>query len=166
MAIRDYSGLGLNGKIPMTFMEMSEAQPLIALVGQGTRGFYCYRSENPSSEGSQAAKLWTAIYKWSHNGEEKWADNRLTITFKAILTAALKQAAADVGWDKVNNESIYTALTELTTIDTWGNTNGFGFGLDKRMGISSMKMVQFTGTDTVAVGDPITLPRVFEGIDK
>jgi hypothetical protein len=165
LAIRDFSGLGLNGKLPFSFMEMVESAPLISLVGQGTKGFYGYRSEDPSTDGSQASQLWSTIWKWAHN-EDKWSDNRITITFKAALTAAVKQAAQDVGWDKINSQAIYAALNKLTVIDTWGNMKDFGFGPDKRIGVSYTKMGQYTGTSVVSVSDYIPLPRVFEGVDK
>jgi ABC-type branched-subunit amino acid transport system substrate-binding protein len=165
LAVRDFSSLGLNGKIPFTFSEMTESQVLTSLAGQGTKGFYQYRSENPYSENSQAAQLWSAIWKWARN-EEKWSDNRISITYKVVFTAAVKQAAADAGWQKVDNNSIYEALNKLTSIDTLGNLQSFGYGPQKRLGVSAIKMTQYTGTGTVSVSDPITLPRVFEGIDK
>ena len=165
LAIRDFSGLGLKGEISFSFTEMCEAQPLIALVGQNASGFYLYRSEDPSSDGSQAAKLWSDINKWS-KGEEQWSDNRINITLKAVVAAAVRQAAADVGADKINNEAIFTALTKLTAIDTWGNMKEFGFSPEKRLGVSYIKMAQFTDTGTVSASEHFALPRVFEGIDK
>jgi ABC-type branched-subunit amino acid transport system substrate-binding protein len=165
LAIRDFGGLGLTGKIPFSFMEFVESAPLITLIGPGAKGYYQYRSEDPSTDGSQAAKLWSTIRKWAKN-DDKWSDNRITITFKAALTAAVKQAAADVSWQKIDSEAIYNALNKLTVIDTWGNMKDFGYGPTKRIGPTYTKMVQYTADSVVAASDPIALPRVFEGIDK
>ena len=57
-------------------------------------------------------------------------------------------------------------LNKLTTIDTWGNMPGFGYGTDKRVGVSTMKIAQFTKDGTVAVSELIELPRTFEGVDQ
>ncbi len=165
LAIRDFGGLGLIGKIPFSFMENVESAPLLGLVGQGTRGFYQYRSEDPSTDGGEAAKLWSAIHKWAKN-EDKWSDNRVTITFKAALTAAVKQALKDTGGQNIDGEAIYQALNKLSVIDTWGNMKDFGYGPARRVGATYTRMVQYNGTAAVSASEPILLPRIFEGIDK
>lgn len=162
VAIRDFRGLGLADKIPLCFMEYTEPKGVLDIVGEGAEGFYGYRSESPYSEGAEAAELYTEIWQWA-TGEDKWADNRLLITMKAVLTSAVKQAIEDVGWDNLNSEAIYNALDKLAEIDTWGNQKGFGFGPDRRVGVSAIKIVCYTKTGTVSASDWIELPRIFEG---
>jgi hypothetical protein len=71
----------------------------------------------------------------------------------------------EVGWENLDSAAIYDALNSLEVIDTWGNTDGFGFGADRRVGVSTMKIARFTEDGTVSFTDPIELPRTFEGID-
>jgi len=165
VAIRDFLGLGLGGKIPFCFNEYVESEVLLEMVGQGATGFYVYRSETPYSDGSQAAELYTKIWERA-TGEDKWSDNRLLITLKAAITAAVRKAVADVGWENLDSAAVYDALNGLSEIDTWGNNDGFGYGPTRRVGVSTMKIARFTKDGTVAVSEPITLPRTFEGVDK
>jgi hypothetical protein len=147
------------------FMEWTESDKLVELVGEDAEGFYQYRSESPASEGAEASELWSNI--WEENtGDDRWCDNRLTINIKAVLTAAVKKAIADVGADNINGETLYNALITLDDIDTMGNLGGLGYSDTRRMGVSTMKISKYTKTETVAVSDWITLPRIFEGIDK
>ncbi len=163
--IRDFRGLGLMDKIKPVFMEWTESDKLIELVGDQAEGFYQCRSESPASENSEASKLWSQIWK-AGSGKDRWCDNRLTINVKAVLTAAVKQAVADVGADKISGETLYNAMIKLTEVDTAGNVGGLGFSDTRRMGVSTMKLSQYTKTGTKAMSDWITLPRIFEGIDK
>jgi len=161
VAIRDFLGLGMAG-IPFCFNEYVEPEVLLDLAGEATEGFYSYRSESPYADGAPAAELYTKIWKWA-TGEEKTADNRITITLKAVITAAIKQAVADVGWDKLDREAFNSAVDKLSSIDTWGNTQNLSFGPDKRVGVSSIKIGRFTKGERVSVSDWIDLPRTFEG---
>jgi len=165
VAIRDFLGLGLGGKIPFCFNEYVIPDGLLAMVGEGAQGFYVYRSETPYSDGSEAAELYSKIWDWA-TGEDTWSDNRLIITLKAAITAAVKKAVAEVGWENLDSAAIYDALNGLTEIDTWGNSHGFGYGLDRRVGVGTMKISRFTRDGTEAVSDIIELPRTFEGIDQ
>jgi ABC-type branched-subunit amino acid transport system substrate-binding protein len=164
VAIRDYYGLGMAGT-PMSFMEYVEPKALLEMAGEGAAGFYAYRSESPYSEGSDAAKLFSDIWKWA-DGSDKWSDNRITLTVMSTIEAAVMKAADDVGWDNLDSEAVYQALNSLTEIDTMGNTYNFGFGPSRRVGNTSMKMIQFTADGTIASSDIIVLPRTFVGIDK
>ncbi len=161
LAVRDFLGLGLGGTIPFCFNEYVISDELLRMVGEGAQGFYIYRSETPYSDGSEAADLHSRIWKWA-TGEDKWSDNRLSVSFKAAITAAVKQAVADVGWDDLDSAAIYDALNTLGEIDTWGNSQGFGFGPTRRVGVATMKIARFTADGTVAVSGFITLPRTFE----
>jgi len=163
--IRDFRGLGLMDKIKPVFMEWTESDKLVELVGDQAEGFYQCRSESPASEGSEAAKLWSTIWK-AGSGKDRWCDNRLTTNIKYVLTAAVNKAIADVGADKISGEVLYNTLTKLTDIDTRGNLGGLGYSDTRRMGVSTMKISQYTKDNTKAMSDWITLPRIFEGIDK
>lgn len=165
-AIGAYHGLGLTGQIPLAFNEYVVADQLLEMVGQGAQGFNIYRSEVPYSDGSAAADLYTEIMEWAGEPEGTWSDNRLVMTFKSVLTAAVEKAVADVGWDDLDSAAIYDALNSLTVIDTDGNAVGFGYGPDRRVGVSKIRIARFTADGTVSVSDPIELPRTFEGIDK
>jgi len=162
LAIRDFLGLGLAGKIQLAFCEYTEAHVLLPVVGEAAEGFYEIHGESAYSDGSDAAKAYSEIWKWA-TGEDKWSDNRLGMTIKAVITAAIEQAVADVGWENMDGLAIYNALNKLNNIDTGGNTQDFGYGPDKRVGVSTMKMKQYTKTGTVSVSDWITIPRIFEG---
>jgi hypothetical protein len=165
MAIRDWNQLSMSSKVPMTFNEGIEADVLLGLVGKDGEGYTVIRAESPYSDNSEAAQLYSKIIKWSQN-KDKWSDNRLMINVKAVVTAAIKQAAADVGKDKIDNVALYNALNKLTNIDTWGNCKDFGFGPDVRVGAHTMKISKLTQTGTVSASDWITLPKTFFGIDK
>jgi ABC-type branched-subunit amino acid transport system substrate-binding protein len=161
MAIRDAYAAGIGGQIPICFNEYVEPDVLLELVGDGAQGFYSYRSESPYSEGSKAAKEYTDMRKWA-TGEEKQSDNRITMTLKSIITAAVTQTEKDVGCVNMDGAAFYNALNKLTDIDSRGNTGSLGFGPDKRVGISSIMMGQYTADSRVAVSDWIELPRTFE----
>ena len=165
LAIRDFLGLGLGGKIPFTFNEYVVADQLLGMVGEGAEGFYVYRSEVPYSDGTEAAELYNKIWQQA-TGEDKWSDNRLLLTLKAAITEAVMQAVDNVGWENLDSAAIYDALTGLTEIDTGDNVQDFGYGSTKRIGVSTIKIARFTKDGTVSVSDPITLPRTFEGIDQ
>ncbi len=165
IAIRDFNGLGLKDKMSLTFNEYVEAEVLLGLAGKDAEGFTIIRSESPYSDNTEAAKLYTKIYQWAEK-KEKWSDNRLMLNFKAAFTAAIRQAARDVGKDKVDRIAIYNALNKLTSIDTLGNSKDFGFGPDRRLGVQTMKISKLTQTGTVSLSDWVTMPRTFEGIDK
>ena len=92
----------------------------------------------------------------------KQSDNRLTMTLKSIITAAVVQTETDVGCVNMDGAAFYNALNKLTDIDSAGNTGSLGFGPDKRVGISSIMMGQYTADSRVAVSDWIELPRTFE----
>ena len=78
----------------------------------------------------------------------------------------MKKAVAEVGWENLDSAAIYDALNGLTEIDTWGNSHGFGYGPNRRVGVGTIKIAQFTKDGTVAVSDFIDLPRTFEGVDQ
>lgn len=165
VAVRDMNALGLTDKIKLVFCNYVESDVLVGLSGKAVAGFYSVKDQSPFSDGSSAARMFTDIQEWAGK-KAAWADNRQQLTLKAVLTAAIKQAAADVGKDKIDSDAFYNALNKLESIDTWGNCQNFGFGPDRRIGLQTMKITRFTETGTVSASDWITLPRIFEGIEK
>jgi branched-chain amino acid transport system substrate-binding protein len=165
LAVRDMNSLGLTTTMPMTFNEFVEADVLLGLAGSSAQGFTIIRSESPYADNSQAAQLYTKIWKWA-TGKDRWSDNRLVINMKAAITAAINKAAANVGKDKIDGAAVYDALNQLPTIDTWGNSGIFGYGPGRRIGIQQIKISRLTDKATVSASDWITTPRTFEMIDK
>jgi ABC-type branched-subunit amino acid transport system substrate-binding protein len=161
VAVRDVRGLDI--QVPFCFNEYVEPNVLVGMVGAGAQGFLQYRSEAPFSEGSEAADLYTKVYQRA-TGESSWSDNRISLTVVAAMKAAIEQAAADVGWDNLNGAAVMAALNQLETIDNWDNTGKFGYGPDRRLGITQVKMSRYTADGTEAISDWIDLPRIFEGI--
>jgi len=155
-----------NDGIKLCFMEYVESDTLIDLVQDEADlvGMYIYRSETPYSDNSVAAQHYTDIYEHA-DVENEESDFRHLITAKYVITAAIEQAVADVGWENLDNVAIYEALLKLTDIDTYGNTGSFGFGAEKRLGVHTIKMAQFTtdGTTmrTESVSEEIELPNTF-----
>ena len=88
------------------------------------------------------------------------------ITLKAVITEAIKQAVKDVGYDNLDRRAFFNAVNKLTSVDTWGNTGALGFDLDKRIGVSTMKMARYTKNGRISVSEWIELPRTFEGKDR
>jgi ABC-type branched-subunit amino acid transport system substrate-binding protein len=163
LAVRDVRGLDI--KTPFCFNEYVEPNFLVDLVGAGAEGFLQYRSEDPFSGGSEATELYTKVYEKA-TGDAKWSDNRISLTAVAALVAAIEQASVDVGWENVNGAAVMAALNKLETIDNWGNTGKFGYGPDRRLGISQIKMSRYTADGTVAISDWIDMPRTFEATAK
>jgi ABC-type branched-subunit amino acid transport system substrate-binding protein len=160
LAVNTYPSMGFDADVKFCFMEYVESDKLLDLVGEDVAGFYIYRSETPYSDGSEAAQYYTDIYE--HAGiENEQSDFRHLITLKYVIEAAIEQAVTDVGWDNLDEEAIYEALLTLTNVDTKGNTGTFGFGPEKRLGVLTMQMAQFTATGTISIGDEIELPNTF-----
>jgi len=161
VAIRDVRGLDI--KTPFCFNEYVEPSVLIGMVGPGAQGFMQYRSEAPFSSAPEAADFYTKVLEHG-KGESSWSDNRISMSAAAGVIAAIEQAAKDVGWENLNGAAVMAALNKLETIDNWGNTGKFGFGPDRRLGITQMKLSRYTADGTESISDWINLPRVFEGI--
>jgi branched-chain amino acid transport system substrate-binding protein len=160
--IRDARALGLAGKIPITFCEYTEPEPLIAQVGEAAEGFLNYHGESPWSDQTEAAKEYTKI--WAEAGKpNKWSDNRIIMNFKYTFAASVSQAIRDAGFEKLSGEAIYNALNKMTTIDTKGNASpNFGIGPTRRVAEGGIKMSRFTKTGTVSISDWILWPGLYE----
>ncbi|MDD5039355.1 MAG: hypothetical protein PHN78_08610, partial [Dehalococcoidales bacterium] len=145
--------------------EFTVTEEVLRIAGEDAEGFYDYRAESPFSEDTEAARYYTDVFKWA-TGEEKWSESRISLSILYTIRAAIKQAVADEGWENLSSETIYAALNKLTDIDTGDNFGNFGYGPDKRIGVSTIKIKRFTKDGSVAASDWITLPRIFEGIDN
>jgi hypothetical protein len=165
VAVRDFRALDLAGKIPFTFNEYASTDEVIRVAGPAAEGFYDYRAESPFSENTLAAQYYAKVMKKA-TGEDKWTETRVSLSLIYVMRSSIKQAVADSGWKNLNSESIYTVLNKMTDIDTGGNMSGFGFGPNKRIGVSSIKIKKYTATGSAAASDWISLPRLFEGIEK
>jgi hypothetical protein len=165
VAVRDARSLGIAGQIPITFMEFVESQDLLSQVGAAAEGFYGYQAHSPYSEGSEGAKLYSQIWKQEAN-KEIWSDNRQMITLKGLFDALVPGLAQDIKAGSLTSDKVYNALNGLSNIDTWGNNKDFSFSPTKRVGMSAIKIFQYTQTGTRAVSDWITMPRLFEGAQK
>ena len=167
VAIKGMVGLGLKDKIKFTFNQNSEPDVVLPIAGKDAAGFTFIRTETPYSDNSEAAQLFTTVWKWAAN-KDKWSDNRPAMNVRYVIEAIIKQAAADVGKDKIDGAAVYNALNKLTNIDCQGNNQGLKYGPDSRFGTRSVKivLVNETGTGTTAMSDFITAPRIAEGIDK
>jgi ABC-type branched-subunit amino acid transport system substrate-binding protein len=162
VAVRDSRALGIVPGVTFCFNEYVEPDTLLELAGEASDGFYVYRSESPYSDNAPAGQLYTKIIQHA-TGKEKKSDTRLVMTYKALVTALVKQAVADVGYDNLSREAIMSAMDKLNDVDTQGNTANLSFGPDRRIGITAVKMGQMTKTGRVSVGDWIEMPRIFEG---
>ena len=166
VVVRDANSLGIAKQISITFMEYVESQELLKQAGDAVEGFYGYIHHSPYSEGTQAAKIYTQMWKQFGNKDNVWSDNRGVITLKGLLNALVPKIAADIKDNKLTNDALNNALSGLSNIDTWGNNKDFGYGPTKRVGISALKIHQYTKTGTITVGDWVPMPRFFEGVEK
>lgn len=165
VAVRDARALGIAGKTPFVFNEYVEPDVLLNIAGEAADGFYSYRSESPVSDNAPASQLYTKIMSWAINKEKK-NENRLPMTLKYAITAMIKQAVKDVGYEKLDRDALINALNKMTSIDTMGNIKNLSYGPDRRIGITAIRMSKITKTGTVSVGDWIDMPRIFEGKEK
>jgi ABC-type branched-subunit amino acid transport system substrate-binding protein len=163
--IRDASSLGMAKQIPITFMEYVESEALLKQVGEGVEGYYGYQAHSPYSEGTQGAKLYSQIWKQEGN-KEVWSDNRQMITVKGLIDALIPRLAPEIKTNALAVDSVYNALNGLSNIETWGNNQDFSYSATKRVGMSSIKIHQYSKTGTSVVGDWITMPRLFECVEK
>ncbi len=161
VAIRDIRGLDM--QVPVCFSEYVNPAELIGMVGAGARGFMHYRSEAPFTNAPKSAALYTKVLEHA-TGESTWADNRLPLSAAAAAVGAIRQAAADVGWANIDGPAMIAALNKMENIDNSDNTGTFGYGPQRRLGITQMQMYRFTSSGTESISDWIDLPRVFDGL--
>jgi hypothetical protein len=177
--IRDARAAGLWGGAMKVIIDatVSGYDALLPIVGEDAEGLYQMANNEPYTSGpSDAIKKQLDIYE--HAGHSpKRVDGAAHVAWKEILTATLRQAVADVGYENLNGEAMYNALLKLGPMDR--DLTGFnltGFAPDKKMGQSGIIMLQYRKMapgsaeppdgimmETVAVSDWIETVNIFEG---
>ena len=151
---------------------------LLPIVGEDAEGLYGLRMEEPRTAGPEVAKshrIAEEIREWAGHSPTR-LDGGHDVAIKLILTSVIRQAVADVGYENLNGEAMYNALQKLDHIDTLGSYHNLGWGPDKRVGQSGIKIVQYRKMapgsemppdgvmmETVAVSDWIETTNIFEG---
>jgi ABC-type branched-subunit amino acid transport system substrate-binding protein len=149
---------------------------LLPIVGEDAEGLYQVRMEEPWTAGPEVAKahrLEVAIREWGGYSASR-LDGSHNYSVKLILTAVVRQAVADVGYENLNGEAMFNALEKLDYIDTLGGYHNVGWGPDNRMGQSGIKIVQYRKMapgsevppdgimmETVAVSDWMETTNIF-----
>jgi len=177
--VRDARAAGLWDEIK--FIVESAADPytmLLPLVGEDAEGLYQIANNEPWSAGpevARAVRINAEIREWAGNSPAR-GDIASTSVTKQILTAMVRQAVADVGYENLSGEAMYNALLKMGPIDTQGGFRIGGWTEDRRVGQSGIKMLQFRKMapgseippdgimmETVAVSDWIETTNIFEG---
>ncbi len=177
--IRDARAAGLWDEIK--FIVESAADPytmLLPLVGEDAEGLYQIANNEPWSAGpevARAVRINAEIREWAGNSPAR-GDIASTSVTKQILTAMVRQAVADVGYENLSGEAMYNALLKMGPIDTQGGFRIGGWTEDRRVGQSGIKMLQFRKMapgseippdgimmETVAISDWIETTNIFGG---
>jgi ABC-type branched-subunit amino acid transport system substrate-binding protein len=168
--VRDARATGLWDE--MTFIIDHATAPymyLLPVIGEDAEGLYQVTMEEPWTAGPEVAK--------AHRIEQEsrqWAgesptpqDFAYSGAVKQILTALIRQAVADVGYENLSGQAMYNALLKLKRVDTLGSYHSVGWGPDKRIGQSGIKLLRYTKTEasmqTFAISDWIETTNIFEG---
>jgi branched-chain amino acid transport system substrate-binding protein len=182
LLIRDARATGLWDEIKFVIDAVAEAYTaLLPIVGEDAEGLYQVTMEEPWTAGPEVAKaqrIQAKIREWAGLSPSR-IDFAYTAALKAILTALIRQAVADVGYENLNGEAMYNALLKLDYVDTLGSYRNVGWGPDKRIGPSGIKMLQYRKMapgsevppdgimmETVAVSDWIETTNIFEGKER
>ena len=133
-----------------------------------------YRGLDERPEVAKAHRLEAEIREWAGHSPSR-LDGAHNVGLKQILTAVIRQAVADVGYENLSGEVMYNALQKLEHIDTLGGYHNMGWGPDKRVGQSGIKIVQYQKMapgseippdgvmmETVAVSDWMETTNIFE----
>jgi ABC-type branched-subunit amino acid transport system substrate-binding protein len=175
--VRDGRAAGLWDEMKFIIDQSGEAYTMfLPVVGEDAEGLYQIANSEPWSAGPEVAK--------AHRVEaqiREWAGHSPTrldgaVPLKPILTAVVRQAVADVGYENLNGEAMYNAMLKTGPIDTEGGTSWVGWGPDRNIGASGIKMVQYRKLppgsevppdgimmETVAVSDWIETTNISEG---
>ena len=177
--VRDARATGLWDEMKFIIDPSGDAYTmLLPVVGEDAEGLYQLANNEPWSAGPEVARalrIGTEIREWAGHSPSR-VDVASTAVGKQILTTVIRQAVADVGYENLNGEAMYNALLKVGPIDTEGGFNLVGWGPDRKMGQSGIKMVQYrklpAGSEippdgimieTVAVSDWIETTNIFEG---
>jgi branched-chain amino acid transport system substrate-binding protein len=151
---------------------------LLPVVGEDAEGLYQLGNNEPWSAGPEVAKavrIGAEIREWGGHSPSR-VDVASTAVAKQILTAVIRQAVADVGYENLSGEAMYNAMVNMGPLDTQGGFKIEGWGPDRRVAQSGVKMLQFRKMapgsevppdgvmmETIAVSDWIETTNIFEG---
>jgi branched-chain amino acid transport system substrate-binding protein len=151
---------------------------VLPVVGEDAEGLYMLSNNEPWSAGpetARAVRIGAEIREWAGHSPSR-VDISSTGVCKQILTAVIRQAVADVGYENLSGEAMYNAMVKMGPLDTQGGFRIDGWGPDKRIAQSGIKMLQYrkmaSGSEvppdgimmeTVAISDWIETTNIFEG---
>ena len=151
---------------------------LLPVVGEDAEGLYMLVNNEPWSAGpeiARAVRIGAEIRKWAGHSPSL-VDIASSGVAKQILTTVIRQAVADVGYENLSGEAMYNAMVKMGLIDTLGGFNIVGWGPDRRIAQSGVKMLQYRKIapgsevppdgimiETVAVSDWIETTNIFGG---
>ena len=177
--VRDVRATGLWDEIKLVIDASTEPYTyLLPVVGEDAEGLYQVQMDEPWTAGPEVAKahrIEAKIREWAGHSPSR-LDSGHGVATKQILTALVRQAVADVGYENLNGEAMYNAFQKLKHVDTLGGYHNVGWGPDKRVGQSGIKIVQYRKMapgseippdgimmETLAVSDWIETTNIFEG---
>jgi ABC-type branched-subunit amino acid transport system substrate-binding protein len=177
--VRDSRGAGLWDEMKFIIDATSEAYTVVLpFIREDAEGLYQVRNNEPWSAGpevAQAVRIHAKMREWAGQSATRF-DIAESVVIKQVLTAAVRQAVADVGYEDLSGEAMYNALLKMGPIDTQGGSHWVGYTEDRRIGQSDIKMVQYRKLppgsevppdgimmETVAVSDWIETTNIFEG---
>ena len=146
LLIRDARATGLWDE--MKFIIDDATSPyiyLLPVVGEDAEGLYQLRMQEPWSAGPEVAEAHrkgAKIREWAGNSPTR-VDSAHSVVVMQILTALIRLAVADVGYENLNGEALYNAFLKLEHVDTLGGYHNVGWGPDKRVGQSGIKIFQY-----------------------
>jgi hypothetical protein len=151
---------------------------LLPVVGEDAEGLYQLANNEPWSarpEVAKAVRIGTEIREWAGHSPSR-VDVASTAVGKQILTTVIRQAVADMGYENLNGEAIYNAMIKMGPLDTQGGFKIAGWGPDRRVAQSGIKMLQYRKMapdseippdgvmiEMVAVSDWIETTNIFGG---
>jgi ABC-type branched-subunit amino acid transport system substrate-binding protein len=177
--VRDARAAGLWDEMKFIIGPSSDPYSMVLpLVGEDAEGLYQFQNNQPWTAGPEVARalrIQQEISVWAGHSPER-GDIASTSVTKAILTAVVRQAVADVGYENLSGEAMYNALLRVGPIDTQGGFRLGGWTEDRRVGQSGIVMTQYQKMapgspvppdgimmETVAVSDWIETTNIFEG---
>jgi ABC-type branched-subunit amino acid transport system substrate-binding protein len=179
LLIRDARAIGLWDEIKFIVDDATEAYNyLLPVVGEDAEGLYGLKMAEPWTAGPEVAKasrMEAKLWEWAGASPTR-VDGGHNVVIKQILTALIRQAVADVGYENLSGEAMYNALLKLEHVDTLGGYHNMGWGPDKRVGQSGIKIIQYRKMapgsevppdgimmETVAVSDWMETTDIFTG---
>ncbi len=162
LLVRDARATGLWDKIKFVHNVGLLPYDLLEVVGDQAEGLYAVAYTPTWADGLPAHREWAKVAEWVGFKPRRY-DQAGYYSMKLVLTALLRQAIADVGFEDLDGEALYNAFQKLRHVDTNGIFYDASWGPDRRIGLSGIKIKQYTKTETVSVTDWIETTNIFEG---